>query len=102
MNIKSKIVLTILAVIFFTSIGFGQYHLPSYTPLIHTGSDSLNLRTKFKPYIYKIKEGVLPSESYAESLPLFCKMEHYFEKSSKINLRVRLGALDYVNRLENK
>lgn len=98
----SKFVLAILGVIFFTSISFGQYHLLSNTPLIHKDSDSLNLRTKFKPCIYKIKEGVLPSQSYAESLPLFCKMEHFFEKSSKINLRVRLGALDYVNRLENK
>jgi len=35
-------------------------------------------------------------------LPIFCKMEHKIAKSSKINVMMRLGSLDYVNKLEGK
>jgi hypothetical protein len=38
----------------------------------------------------------------AHHLPLFCKIEHQIEKSSKIAFRFRLGDLNYVNMLENK
>jgi len=38
----------------------------------------------------------------AESLPLFCKIEHKLSKSPNLNIRMRLGSLDYVNKLEGK
>jgi|GEM_PF-397188 len=37
-----------------------------------------------------------------ESLPIFCKIEHKLAKSSKVNVMMRLGSLDYVNKLEGK
>jgi len=37
-----------------------------------------------------------------EKLPLFCKIEHKLAKSSKVNVMMRLGSLDYVNKLEGK
>ena len=37
-----------------------------------------------------------------KSLPIFCKIEHKLAKSSKINVMMRLGSLDYVDRLEGK
>lgn len=37
-----------------------------------------------------------------QSLPIFCKIEHKLAKTSRINVMMRLGSLDYVNKLEGK
>jgi hypothetical protein len=38
----------------------------------------------------------------AEKLPFFCRFEHKLSQKSKLNVRMRLGSLDYVNKLEGK
>lgn len=35
-------------------------------------------------------------------LPMFCAIEHNMEVKSRIPVRIRLGNLDYVNKLEGK
>ena len=37
-----------------------------------------------------------------QELPMFCKMEHQMWSSSKMNVRIRLGSLEYVDKLEGK
>ena len=45
---------------------------------------------------------VQPKVFSVQKLPLFCKIEHKLAKSSKVNVMMRLGSLDYVNKLEGK
>jgi hypothetical protein len=78
-------------------IGYGQTHV-------------YNLDQLFKPkkiYLDSLLQPPNPSFSYnrlyrVEELPLFCKTEHKWSKLSGINVRMRLGSLDYVNKLEGK
>jgi hypothetical protein len=74
----------------------------SYINFNDMKTDSLNLRMNFKPKVNFENTTWSNIQDYSNTLPFFCKMEYILEKSSKINLRMRLGDLNYVNYLENK
>jgi len=44
----------------------------------------------------------LPEDYYSKQLPFFCKKELQVQKLTGMQLKFRLGSLDYVNKLEGK
>ena len=44
----------------------------------------------------------LTNNQLVNKLPFFCMMEEKMFKTSKLPVRIRLGSLDYVNKLEGK
>jgi len=51
-----------------------------------------------------VSQSILKQRSIfdVKKLPIFCKIEHKLAKSSNVNVMMRLGSLDYVNKLEGK
>jgi hypothetical protein len=62
----------------------------------------LNLNQGVKKYDFKYSLKSDHSRTYADQLPFFCKMEHKLSVNARIPVRIRLGSLDYVNKLEGK
>ncbi|MBS1601354.1 MAG: hypothetical protein JST42_01710 [Bacteroidetes bacterium] len=66
-----------------------------------TGRLSFNLQTgqAAPPPLLTVNGG---GAYYVNHLGFFCKKELFLEKTIHIPVRLRLGSLDYVNRLEGK
>ncbi len=67
----------------------------------------LNTATlKFIPKLDKLSTSILYRDNYLQyyhqELGMFCKMDNQMDMTTPIQVRFRLGNLDYVNKLENK
>lgn len=48
------------------------------------------------------KSTIKLSRFNSNTLPFFCKMEHQLQLKSRIPVKIRLGNVDYVNKMESK
>lgn len=62
----------------------------------------LILKDTFSTILYHPFSSSIYKTYQVEKLPLFCKTEHKWSKLSGINVRMRLGSLEYVDKLEGK
>ncbi|MBN8836657.1 MAG: hypothetical protein J0I09_05335 [Sphingobacteriia bacterium] len=52
--------------------------------------------------LYRLKAPVLAPDYYTKHWGFMCKQELQIEKTTKIPLKIRLGSIDYCNKLEGK
>jgi hypothetical protein len=72
------------------------------------GQSTLPLYQLFKPHliqydtttISKLNLNKILQVYHVNQQPIFCKWEELWTRSSKINLRLRLGSVQYVDELE--
>lgn len=103
MNHLIRHVFVISLIALYSCIGYGQINLQTFKVeqkkfKIISSMDLLAKLPNSKTLSFKKQRSIFD----VEKLPFFCKFEHKISQKSKLNVRMRLGSLDYVNKLEGK
>lgn len=107
---KVKILISIFIVVTMISFGISQEEIANSKLTFKLVEKKYDFRTGDQhilnlPALLKNTNGTLikmPSAYKFEDLALFCKFEEKVAQNSNINMRFRLGSVDYVNYLEQK
>ena len=66
-----------------------------------TSTPYTTIKNEVKPVFLKASY-LPPTDTYTRQFGFFCRKELQFEKATKIQLRFRLGSINYCNVLEGK
>ncbi len=104
--ITLKIILFVLFIPVFYSQGISQFRQESVTfDSVDYKSLTIVHNSEIAKKIFKQKKSsrtIRPRILMNREKALFCEIENQIQKISKIPLRVRIGNLDYVNKIEGK
>ena len=73
---------------------FGQQKIPLYS--------TIDFKPKFYSGQIKKSTAIISPDFMSANLGFICRQELNFEKKTKLPLKLRLGSLDYVNKMEGK
>ena len=91
--------------IVFVLLGFGCTAYSQYSPAVDQNSKVLLEKTKIllKPGLQSnLLNYLKPEHSYLPTLGVFCILEDKIANKATFPVRMRLGSVDYVDKLEKK
>jgi hypothetical protein len=89
-------------ILFFCMVFAGSSAPAQKNRLFSADSLKITLRFSHFPQQSKLHNNIIPGDFSTSHFGFVCRQEYFFEKNTKVKLRVRLGSVTASDRLEGK